>query len=155
MHHPSHRSSQAILALVVILALGLPQAALGVDSVTASQPSAIERLVRQEDARASELARRDAVATQNELSTMLDAREEALIARPGPADGLDPAIRTAMIARASAAVAPPALDAPSPAGGDEFAWGAAVLGLGAGIAAMCVLFGCVTLVRSHGRLRSV
>lgn len=155
MHRPSHRWSRAILGLVAMLALGLPQAAFGGDSVTASQPSAIERLVRQENARASELARLDAVATQNELATMLDAREQALIARPGPADGLDPAIRAAMIARASAAAGTPAADAPSPAPGEEFAWGAAALGLGAGVAAMCVLLGCVTLVRSHGRLRSV
>ena len=155
MHRPSHRSSLAILALAAMLALGLPHAALGSGSVAASQPSAIERLVRQERARASELARLDAVASQNELSTMLDAREEALIARPGTADGLDPAIRTAMIARASAAAAAPAVDVPSTAGGEEFAWGAAALGLGAGVAAMCVLLGCVTLVRSHGRLRSV
>ena len=139
--------------LVAMLALGLPHAALGGD--TAPQPSAIERLVRQENARATELARLDSIADQNELSAMLDAREQALIARPGPADGLDPAIRTAMIARASAAAATPAVDVLSPTGREEFAWGAAALGLGAGVAAMCVLLGCVTLVRSHGRLRSV
>ena len=155
MHRPCHRSSQALLALVTMLAIGVPHAAFAGDSVTTSQPSAIERPVRQEAPRASELARLDAVARENELSTMLDAREQALIARPGPSDGLDPAIRTAMIARASAAAATAPADDPSPARGEEFAWGAAALGLGAGVAAMCVLLGCVTLVRSHGRLRSV
>lgn len=73
--------------------------------------------------------------------------------------GLDPAIRTAIAAR----VVEPARMATSPAvmvsapatEGDEFSWGAAAVGLGAGVAAMCLLLGCVTLVRSHGRLRSV
>jgi hypothetical protein len=71
---------------------------------------------------------------------------------------LDPAIRTAVAARAAEATVPaPAPVAPtvSAAGGEGFAWGAAALGLGAGVAAMCALLGCVTLVRSHGRLRSV
>lgn len=68
--------------------------------------------------------------------------------------GLDPAIRAAIAARS--AEAPTAPDAvvtvPSAEGG--FAWGAAALGLGVGAAAMCVLLGCVTLVRNDGRLRS-
>ena len=39
----------------------------------------------------------------------------------------------------------------APAGGAAFAWAAAALGLGAGIASMCVVLGCLTLVRNHGR----
>ena len=35
-----------------------------------------------------------------------------------------------------------------------FAWGAAALGLAAGIAAMCALLACVSLVRHDGRLRN-
>ena len=53
---------------------------------------------------------------------------------------LDTAIRTA--------------DATAPSHDDGFAWGAALLGLGAGAIGMCVLLGCVTLVRHDGRLRS-
>lgn len=73
--------------------------------------------------------------------------------------GLDPAIRTAIAARAAeptrTVASPPLVASASATGGDEFAWGAALVGLGAGIAAMSLLLGCVTLVRSHGRLRSV
>ena len=66
---------------------------------------------------------------------------------------LDPAIRTAIVSRV------PGIPATSPAAAavpanDGFAWGAALLGLGAGVAGMCVLLGCVTLVRHDGRLRS-
>jgi len=69
---------------------------------------------------------------------------------------LDPAIRTAIVARTREVTATPAAAVSVPmADEDEFAWGAAVVGLAAGVAAMCALFGCVTLVRSHGRLRSV
>jgi hypothetical protein len=69
---------------------------------------------------------------------------------------LDPAIRTAIAARASTATDPTASEVvPTvPSAGDGFAWGAAALGLGVGIAAACVLLGCVTLVRNDGRLRS-
>ena len=69
---------------------------------------------------------------------------------------LDPAIRTAIAARAAAAAVPSAPEVvPNvPSAGDGFAWGAAALGLGIGIAATCVLLGCVTLVRNDGRLRS-
>ena len=69
---------------------------------------------------------------------------------------LDPAIRTAVVAR-TAEVTTRSVAAPSVPLVDEdaFAWGAAALGLGAGVATMCLLLGCVTLVRSHGRLRSV
>jgi hypothetical protein len=70
-------------------------------------------------------------------------------------DGLDPAIRTAIAAEAADAATTPAVVVSTPVDGEAFAWGAAALGLGAGIAAMCVLLGCVTLVRGHGRLRSV
>ena len=77
-------------------------------------------------------------------------------AAAGALEGLDPAIRTALAARAPAdSTAPPLVASIPSVGTDEFAWGAAALGLGVGIAAMCVLLGCVTLVRSHGRLRSV
>ena len=72
---------------------------------------------------------------------------------------LDPAIRTAIAARATEPTRPvmssPLVGSASATGGDEFAWGAAAVGLAAGIAAMSLLLGCVTLVRSHGRLRSV
>ena len=115
----------------------------------------MERLVKQEDARQAELARYDAIEAQNTLSATLDAREQAMVVRSDPAADLDPAIRTAIAARAATVTTTPTRVASAPAAGDAFAWGAAVLGLGAGIAAMCVLLGCVTLVRSHGRLRSV
>jgi len=66
---------------------------------------------------------------------------------------LDPAIRTAISGRNLEAA--PAAAAISTTVGDEgFAWGAAALGVGVGIAAMCAVFGCVTLVRHDGRLRS-
>ena len=72
---------------------------------------------------------------------------------------LDPAIRAAIAARpvesTGVATSRPAVVSAAVAGDDEFAWGAAAVGLGAGVAAMCLLLGCVTLVRSHGRLRSV
>jgi hypothetical protein len=76
-------------------------------------------------------------------------------------EGLDPAIRTAIAARstvpitarstvpASVAATIPRL---SPAD-DGFAWGAATLGLVTGIAAMCAVLVCVSLVRHDGRLR--
>ena len=55
-----------------------------------------------------------------------------------------------------AVVATLALGATPTASGDDWARDrAAVAGLVAGVAAMCVLLGCVTLVRSNGRLRSV
>jgi hypothetical protein len=66
---------------------------------------------------------------------------------------LDPAIRIAMVGAAAAAPTT-SIVATAPDGDDGFAWGAAALGLGAGVIAMCALLGCVTLVRSHGRLRS-
>lgn len=73
--------------------------------------------------------------------------------------GLDPAIRAAIAARAAEptriATSPSRVASESAPGGDAFAWGAALVGLGAGVAAMSLLLGCVTLVRSHGRLRSV
>jgi hypothetical protein len=66
---------------------------------------------------------------------------------------LDPAIRTAISGRNLEAA--PAAAAISTTVGDEgFAWGAAALGVGVGVAAMCAVFGCVTLVRHDGRLRS-
>jgi hypothetical protein len=69
---------------------------------------------------------------------------------------LDPAIRTAIEARAPASPAAslePTLAAPaSPSGG--FAWGAAALGLLIGVGATCLTLACVTLVRHDGHLRS-
>ena len=65
---------------------------------------------------------------------------------------LDPAIRTAIEAR-SIEAAPPTVAVLAPAD-DGFAWGAAALGLGVGVAAMCAVFACVTLVRHDGRLRN-
>jgi hypothetical protein len=67
---------------------------------------------------------------------------------------LDPAVRTAIEARSAemSAVSPVAVVVSTPDAG--FAWGAAAVGLGAGMAAMCVLLACVTLVRNDGRLRS-
>ena len=66
---------------------------------------------------------------------------------------LDPAIRTAITARSTVptpvASTIPRLS-PSDAG---FAWGAATLGLVTGIAAMCAVLVCVSLVRHDGRLR--
>ena len=126
------RDIAMILAPVAMLALGLARPAAADGATAPPQPSAIERLVRQEDARAAELALFEAIAKQSDRSTMLDARERS---------------------RASVAATPVAV-APAAAGG-AFAWGAAALGLGAGIAAMCVLIGCLTLALSHGRLRSV
>jgi hypothetical protein len=69
---------------------------------------------------------------------------------------LDPAIRTAIAARAATATVPtaPEVVPTSPAAGNGFAWGAAAVGLGVGIVATFVVLGCVTLVRSDGRLRS-
>ena len=66
---------------------------------------------------------------------------------------LDPAIRTAISGR-NLEAAPAAAAISTTVGDDGFAWGAAALGVGVGIAAMCAVFGCVTLVRHDGRLRS-
>lgn len=81
-------------------------------------------------------------------------RDRAQVAALGE---LDPAIRTAIGAQASApspvvpqAASPVAPSSPS----DGFAWGAAGLGLLVGVGAMCVALGCVTLLRHDGRLRS-
>lgn len=66
---------------------------------------------------------------------------------------LDPAIRTAIAARAPVST-PVAATIPRLTPSDDgFAWGAAALGLGAGIAAMCAVLVCVTLVRHDGPLR--
>ncbi|HET7515657.1 MAG TPA: hypothetical protein VFJ60_12710 [Gaiella sp.] len=69
------------------------------------------------------------------------------------ATSLDPAIRTAIEARSSGA-APPTVAVLTSAGEGGFAWSAAALGLGVGVAAMCAVFACVTLVRHDGRLRN-
>jgi hypothetical protein len=74
---------------------------------------------------------------------------------------LDPAIRSAIAARSTVPITarstvptPAASTIPrlSPAD-DGFAWGAATLGLVTGIAAMCAVLVCVSLVRHDGRLR--
>jgi hypothetical protein len=67
---------------------------------------------------------------------------------------LDPAIRTAIEMRSSEIPIASTAYAAMPSPDDGFAWGAALLGLGAGVIGMCVLLGCVTLVRHDGRLRS-
>lgn len=160
-HHV--RGCTATAALIATLSLGLAPAAFGENRAAPSQPSTIERLVRQEDARQVELARYDAIADQYTRSMMLDARERAMAAGRAPTaavarddrSGLDPAIRTAIVAHGSVAGATASDPALSPTAGAAFAWSAAAIGLGAGVAFMCILLGCVTLVRSHGRLRSV
>jgi hypothetical protein len=65
---------------------------------------------------------------------------------------LDPAIRTAINGRNLDAAPPAAVS--TPVGDEGFAWGAAALGVGTGVAAMCAVLACVTLVRHDGRLRS-
>ena len=67
---------------------------------------------------------------------------------------LDPAISTAIAARS--AVAPPiSTTLPVVTSSDDgFAWGAAALGLAAGIAATCAVLACVSLMRHDGRLRN-
>ena len=127
----------AALALVVIVSLGLPGTAPGSEPAAAAQPSAMERLRRQEDARKAELARFTAAEIQVDAATRRDARERAMLER--------------------AAIAPTAPVEPTTRPGvvDEFDWGAAALGLGAGVAATCTLLGCVTLLRSPGRLRRI
>ncbi|HEX3291595.1 MAG TPA: hypothetical protein VHR46_09405 [Gaiella sp.] len=67
---------------------------------------------------------------------------------------LDPAIRTAIAARNLDASPAAAVELATPVAEEGFAWGAAALGLGVGIAAMCALITCVTLVRQDGRLRN-
>ena len=155
MNRRSHRSRRWRASLAVaVLAFGVVPAAIGADGAAPSESSTIERLIRQEDARKAELAAFEATARRNELTRMLDGRERAmLVGSETASDALDPAIRTAILARAPAT--PPVVSLAPRAGDDDFAWGAAALGLGAGMAVMCVLLGCVTLVRSHGRLRSV
>jgi hypothetical protein len=77
------------------------------------------------------------------------AREERVAVQ-----GLDPAIRAAIAAR-SAVPAPATATLPRVSPSDDgFAWGAAALGLATGIAAMCAVLACVSLVRSDGRLRN-
>jgi hypothetical protein len=68
---------------------------------------------------------------------------------------LDPAIRTAINGR-NLDAAPPAaaVVVSTPVGDEGFAWGAAALGVGIGVAAVCAVLACVTLVRHDGRLRS-
>jgi hypothetical protein len=66
---------------------------------------------------------------------------------------LDPAIRTAIAARAPESMPVAATTTPLSPSDQGFAWAAAALGLGAGIAAMCAVLVCVSLVRHDGRLR--
>ena len=67
---------------------------------------------------------------------------------------LDPAIRTAIAARNLDVPPVGSAQASTPVVDQGFAWSAAALGLGVGIAAMCAVLGCVTLVRHDGRLRN-
>lgn len=113
------------------------------------------------------LARRTAIAAV--LVTLALALVPTAFADPWGRDhadavarqALDPAIRTAIAARSTVPITarstvptPAASTIPrlSPADGG-FAWGAATLGLVTGIAAMCAVFVCVSLVRHDGRLR--
>jgi len=125
------------LALVVLISLGLPSMGLGIGADASSQPSAMERLRRQEDARKADLARFAAATTQADAATMRDVRERAMLERPSiaPTAPVEPTTRPGVV--------------------DEFDWGAAALGLGAGVAATCALLVCFALVRSPGRLRGV
>jgi hypothetical protein len=68
--------------------------------------------------------------------------------------GLDPALRTAIVAH-STAPTPVVTTLPRVSSSDDgFAWGAAALGLATGIAAMCAVLVCVSLMRHDGRLRN-
>jgi hypothetical protein len=67
---------------------------------------------------------------------------------------LDPAIRTAITARSTELVAVPPATHTSSVPEQGFAWGDAFVGAAVGIAGMCLVLGCVTLVRHDGRLRS-
>jgi hypothetical protein len=75
------------------------------------------------------------------------------IATPALA-ALDPAIRTALAARTLDVAPVPGTEISSPVVDEGFAWGAAALGLGVGIAAMSAAFGAVRIVRHDGRLRN-
>ncbi len=125
------------LTLVVAVSLGLPGTGRGNDAVVAPQPSAMERLRRQEDARKAELARFAAAERQRDAATVRDVRERSMLERP------------------SVAWAAPVGSPIRPGAVDQFDWGAAALGLGAGVAATVALLACVALVRSPGRLRGV
>ncbi len=99
--------------------------------------------------------RADAVAIRA-LDPVIRTAIAAHSASPGTVamEGVDPAIRAAVAVHATApAEGTAASPFVSPAG-DRFAWGAAALGLGAGIAAMCVVLVCVSLLRHGGRLRN-
>lgn len=139
MQRRSHhvQATAVTVALAALLMVAAAPAAFGDTRAPVSQPSAVERLLRQEDARRTELARYDAVARHNDVAAMLDAREQALVSPTAEASAA-----TSVVGRASAA-------------DDGFAWGAAAVGLGAGIAAMSALLGCVALARSAGRPHSV
>ena len=77
------------------------------------------------------------------------ARDRAAIA------SLDPAIRTAIAARAATVTTVPVPTAPVVGAGDRgFAWDDAFVGAAVAIAGMCAALACVTLVRHDGRLRS-
>lgn len=67
---------------------------------------------------------------------------------------VDPAIRTAVAARGLDAAPVAGAQISTSVVDEGFAWGAAALGLGVGIAAMCAALGCVRLVRHDGRLRN-
>jgi hypothetical protein len=138
----SARVSTATVALVATLALAVAPTALAVRDAP-SQPSAIERLIRQEDAKQGELARYDAAFRQHEQTAALDARERSIV---------EPAFRASLAGGAVAGTTKPAAEPIS--SGNDFAWGAAALGLAVGVAGMCLLLGLVTLVRHDGRLRS-
>lgn len=87
------------LALVVLISLGLPGTGLGIGADASSQPSAMERLRRQEDARKADLARFAAAKRQNDAATMRDVRERAMLARPSiaPTAPVEPTTRPGVV----------------------------------------------------------
>ncbi|HEX2302478.1 MAG TPA: hypothetical protein VHH57_02545 [Gaiella sp.] len=69
-------------------------------------------------------------------------------------EALDPAIRTALAARAPDSPVPPPATVSASHADDGFAWNAAAIGFAVAIAGVCIALGCVTLVRHDGRLRN-
>ena len=144
MHCSLHRPvrSAATLAVLGLVALGITPAAL------ASYSGGPDR------ADITSLEADPATRTVGGSYSVAPDRSRV----PRTAYALDPAIRTAIAAHAiETPVAPPVVKPvaePILASDDGFAWGAAALGLGFGVVGMSLVFGCVTLVRHDGRLRS-
>ena len=150
---PSARLA-ATMTLLACLGLGVSSASAG--SYAGGPDRADAAFARYE----LDPAIRTAIASHSAGAVSVTSSDGGYAGGPDRSEGafaryeLDPAIRTAIAARSSEArVAMPAAEA-TPAPGDGFAWGAAALGLAFGIAGMCLVLGCVTLVRHDGRLRS-